>query len=101
LTNLVVAELLVAAITVGFVAAVFALAKVIALAFVALEGHRAEITALMGAIAKRLFAAKATHTKVIFLVFIQGYLDGFVVRNSRVAHSFFLFDRHKIAAKIT
>jgi hypothetical protein len=101
LTYLVVAELLVAAITVGFVTAVFALAKVIVFAFVTLEGHRREIAVFVGAIAKRLFAAKATHTKVIFPVFIQGYLDGFVVRNNRVAHSFFLLGRYKNAAKIT
>jgi hypothetical protein len=101
LPDLVFGELFMAAVTVGFVAAVLALAKVIVLAFVTLEGHRRKIAAFVGAIAKRLLAAKPTHAKVIFLVFIQGQLDGFVVRNNRVAHSFFLFDRSENAAKIS
>ena len=71
LAYLVILELLMAAITVGFVAAVFALAQVIVLAFITLEGHRGEITALVGAIAKGLFAAKSAHTEKIFLVFFE------------------------------
>lgn len=90
-----------AAVAVGFIAAVLALAQVIVFALVTLEGHGGEIAALVGAIAKRLFAAEPAHTKVIFFIFIQGYLDGFVVGNSRIAHGFFLFDRYKNAAKIT
>jgi hypothetical protein len=86
LANLVVSELFMAAVTVGFVAAVLALTKVIVLAFVTLEGHRGEITAFVGAITKRLFAAKPAPTKVIFAVFIECYLDGFVVGNSWIAH---------------
>jgi hypothetical protein len=72
LADLVIPELFMAAITVGFVAAVLALAQVIILAFVTLEGQRGEITTLVGAIAKGLFTAKPTHTEVILPVFFQG-----------------------------
>jgi hypothetical protein len=72
LADLVIPELLMAAITVGFVAAVFALAQVIVLAFITLEGQRGEITALVGAIAKGLLVAKSTHTEKILLVFFEG-----------------------------
>jgi hypothetical protein len=72
LADPVIPELFMAAITVGFVAAAFALAQVIVLAFVTLEGQRGEITTLMGAIAKRLLAAKPTHTEVILFFFFQG-----------------------------
>ena len=72
LTDLVIRELFMAAVTVGFVGAVLALAQVIVLAFIALEGHRGEITALVGAIAKRLFIAEPTHTEKILLVFFEG-----------------------------
>ena len=61
-----------AAITVGFVAAVLALTQEIVLAFVALEGQRGEITALVGAVAKGLLAAKSTHTEKILLVLFEG-----------------------------
>jgi hypothetical protein len=61
-----------AAITVGFVAAVLTLAQVIVFAFVALEGHRGEFTALVGAIAKRLLAAKSTHTEEVLFVLFEG-----------------------------
>jgi hypothetical protein len=91
----------VAAVAVGFIAAVLALAQVIVLALVTLEGHGGEITVLVGAIAKWLFTAEPAHAKVIFFVFIQGYLDGLVVGNSRIVHGFFLFNRYKNAAKIT
>jgi hypothetical protein len=72
LTDLVIPELFMAAITVGFVGAVLALAQVIVLALVTLEGQRGEITALVGAIAKRLLAAEPTHTEKILLVFFEG-----------------------------
>jgi hypothetical protein len=72
LADPVIPELFMAAITVGFVAAVLALAQVIVLAFVTLENQRGEIAALMGAIAKRLFAAKSTHTEKILLVLFEG-----------------------------
>jgi hypothetical protein len=72
LADLVIPELFMAAITVGFVGAVLALAQVIVLALVTLEGQRGEITALVGAIAKGLFAAKSTHTEKILLVFFEG-----------------------------
>jgi hypothetical protein len=75
-----------AAITVGFVAAVLALAQVIVLVFVTLEGQRGEITALVGAITKGLLAAQSTHTEKILFAFFQGQFDGFVVRDSWSAH---------------
>jgi hypothetical protein len=72
LADLVIYELFMAAVTVGFVAAVLALAQVIVLAFVTLEGHRGEITALVGAIAKGLLVAQSTHTEKILFVFFEG-----------------------------
>jgi hypothetical protein len=72
LADLVIPELFMAAIALGFVAAVLALAQRIVLAFVALEGQRGEITALVGTIAKGLLAAKTTHTEKILLVFFEG-----------------------------
>jgi hypothetical protein len=72
LTDLVIRELFMAAVTVGFVGAVLALAQVIVLAFVTLKGHRGEITALVGAIAKGLFAAQSTHTEKILFAFFEG-----------------------------
>ena len=86
MANLVIAELFMAAVTVGFIAAVLALAQVIVFAFVTLKSHGGEITILVGTIAKRLFAAKATHAKVIFFIFIECYFDGFVVGDSWSAH---------------
>jgi hypothetical protein len=72
LADLVISELFMAAVTVGFVAAVLALAQEIVLVFITLEGHRGEITALVGAIAKGLIAAKATHTEKILFAFFEG-----------------------------
>jgi hypothetical protein len=88
-----------AAVTVGFVAAVLALAQEIVLTFVALEGQRGEITALVGAVAQRLLAAKPTHTKVILFVLFQCEFDGFVVRDSWIAHYFPLFGWYKTAQR--
>jgi hypothetical protein len=61
-----------AAITIGLVAAVLALAQVIVLASLTLEGQRSKVATLVGSIAKRLLAAKTTHTEVILFVFFQG-----------------------------
>jgi hypothetical protein len=72
LADLIISELFMAAVTVGFVAAVLALAQEIVLVFITLEGHRGEITALVGAIAKGLIAAESTHTEKILFAFFEG-----------------------------
>jgi len=86
LADKVVAERLVAAIAVGLVVTVFALAQVVFLAFVAGKRLRSELATLVGTVAEGLLATLATGAEKILAVFFQGDFGGAVGGDGRLCH---------------
>lgn len=87
-SDLVVGELFMTAVTVGFVVTAFAPTKVIVLAGIALKGHGREFTALVGAVTKWLVAAATAHAEIVFLALFEGHFDWRIVCDDGIGHGF-------------